>query len=227
MSARRRLRGDLVVADVARVHDDGVAGLDREHGLVALVPGEVDLVGREVVGARHGRLRLLRSSADAELVPVGIVGIRACARRCRTSRPSWARSRARPHASPRCSRSSTNSVTWPPPAARRPRPRTRAFHPRASIRPLVVREEAQLLAERPCVEVLRPLEVADGHSGKRLMVRRATLPARARDGRPGRRVLSEMEPAVDFSLPWLPGPSRRSERRDKLPQPQRPFPATR
>ena len=50
-----RVRRDLVVAHVTRLVDDRVAALDREHRLVLDVPGEVDAVGRKLVGRGHRR----------------------------------------------------------------------------------------------------------------------------------------------------------------------------
>ena len=47
----RRLRRDLVVAHVARVHDDRVAARNRQHRLVVRVPGEVHPVCREIVAS--------------------------------------------------------------------------------------------------------------------------------------------------------------------------------
>jgi hypothetical protein len=52
--ARVGVRADLVVADVARPHDDGVARVDLEHGLVADVPREVHALVGEMMGPGHG-----------------------------------------------------------------------------------------------------------------------------------------------------------------------------
>jgi hypothetical protein len=51
--ARVGVRADLVVADVARPYDHGVARVDLEDRLVADVPGEVHALVGQVMGLGH------------------------------------------------------------------------------------------------------------------------------------------------------------------------------
>ena len=89
----RRLRRDLVVADLAGLDDDRVAALDRQQRLVRRVPRVVDLVGGDVVRLRHRCLSCSLGAGPGRTLPMRYTPAhpgrsRRCASSSTDSRPS-------------------------------------------------------------------------------------------------------------------------------------------